>query len=103
MPIPKNIAKSHKVSVQRRNLISLPKEVREKLNISEGDVLDIRIEGNKIVMEPYKLIPSSQTYFWTEKTQKDMLEAKRDKEAGKIREFKNIDEFMEGLNNDQKI
>lgn len=100
MPTPKDITKSHKISVQRRNLISLPREVREKLNISEGDVLDVHIEGNKIVMEPYKLIPSSQAYFWSEKTQKDMLEARRDKESGKIREFKNIDEFMEGLNND---
>lgn len=100
MPTPKNISKSHRISVQKRNLISLPKDVREKLNIGEGDVLNVRIEGNKIVMEPYKLIPSSQAYFWTQKIQNDMVEAKRDKESGKIREFKNIDEFMEGLNND---
>jgi AbrB family looped-hinge helix DNA binding protein len=100
MPTPKKVFKSHRISVQKRNLISLPKDVREKLNIGEGDVLDVRIEGNKIVMEPYKLIPSSQAYFWTQKTQNDMVEAKRDKESGKTREFKNIDEFMEGLNND---
>ncbi len=100
MPTPKKISRSHRISVQKRNLISLPKDVREKLNIGEGDVLDVRIEGNKIVMEPYKLIPSSQAYFWTQKTQNDMVEAKRDKESGRTREFNNIDEFMEGLNND---
>ena len=100
MPTPRKIAKSHKVSVQRRNLISLPKEVRQKLNIGEGDVLDVRIEGNKIIMEPFKLIPSSQTYFWAEKTQRDMIEAKNDVESGRVREFQTMEEFLEGLDND---
>jgi len=100
MPTIKKSIKSHKVSVQKRNLISLPKEIREKLNISEGDMLDIRIEGNKIVLEPYKLIPSSQAYFWSEKTQKDMLEAKEDVRDGRVREFSNVTEFLKGLDND---
>lgn len=100
MATPKKIVKNHRVSVQRRNLISLPKEIREKLKIHEGDILDIRIEGDRIVMEPYKLIPTSQSYFWTETTQKDMLEAKQDVNAGKVREFLNIDDFMKGLGDD---
>lgn len=100
MPTVKKTVKSHKISVQKRNLISLPKEIREKLNISEGDMLDIRIEGNKVVLEPYKLIPSSQAYFWSDKTQKDMLDAKEDIKAGRVREFTNVNEFLKGLDND---
>jgi len=100
MTIARKTPKSHKVSVQRRNLISLPKEIRELLKIGEGDVLDVRVEGNKIVMEPYKLVPSSQAYFWTEKTQRDMLEAKEDIKSGRVREFSNVDEFLKGLDND---
>ncbi|WP_418792348.1 AbrB/MazE/SpoVT family DNA-binding domain-containing protein [Phosphitispora sp. TUW77] len=100
MPTPKKVLKSHRVSVQRRNLISLPKEIRDKLKIAEGDVLEVRVEGNKIIMEPYKLIPSSQAYFWTDKTQKDMIEAKKDLDSGRIREFSNVDEFLKGLDND---
>lgn len=87
---------SQKVFVQRRNLISLPREIRDVLDINEGDVLDIRLEDNKIVIEPMKLVPSSQAYFWTEKTQNDMLEAKKDIESGNIREFKNMKEFLDG-------
>jgi len=88
---------SHKVSVQRRNLICLPKDIRETLNINEGDVLDIRLVDNKIVIEPMKLIPSSQAYFWTEKTQNDMLEAKKDVNSGKVREFETIKDFLDGI------
>lgn len=94
------IAKSYKVSVQRRNLITLPSEIRKKLNITEGDVLDVRLDDNKIIIEPYKLVPSSQAYFWSDKVQKDMLEAKEDVNAGRVREFSNIDEFLEGLQDD---
>lgn len=92
--------KSYKVSVQRRNLITLPKEVREKLKISEGDVLDLRISENKIIIEPYKLVPSSQAYFWNKKTQEDILEAREDVKAGRVREVTSIEEFLEGLEDD---
>ena len=88
---------SQKIFVQRRNLISLPREIRDVLDINEGDVLDIRLEDNKIVIEPMKLIPSSQAYFWNEKAQNDMMEAKKDIESGNVREFKNIKEFMDGI------
>lgn len=88
---------SYKVFVQKRNLISLPKDFREKLDINEGDVLDIRMVDDKIIIEPMKLIPSSQTYFWTEKTQKDMLDANNDVKSGNVREFKNITEFIDGI------
>jgi len=88
---------SQKIFVQRRNLISIPKEIREVLNINEGDVLDIRLEDNRIIIEPMKLVPSSQAYFWNEKTQNDMLEAKKDIESGNIREFNNIKEFLDDI------
>jgi AbrB family looped-hinge helix DNA binding protein len=93
-------SKSYRVSVQRRNLITLPKEVRKKLKISEGDILDLRISENKIIMEPYKLVPSSQAYFWNKKTQEDILEAREDVKAGRVREVSSIDEFLEGLEDD---
>jgi len=88
------------VSVKRRNLITLPKEVRKELKISEGDMLDVRISENKIIMEPYKLVPSSQAYFWNKKTQEDILEAREDVKAGRVREVSSINEFLEGMEDD---
>jgi looped-hinge helix DNA binding domain, AbrB family len=88
---------SHKIFVQKRNLISLPREIREYLNINEGDVLDIRMENNKIIIEPMKLVPSSQAYFWSDKVQSDMLEAKNDVDSGNVREFNSVNEFLDGI------
>ena len=88
---------AHKIFVQKRNLISIPRDIREQLNILEGDVLDIRLVDNRIIIEPMKLVPSSQAYFWFDKTQKDMLEAQKNIESGEVREFENIEEFLEGI------
>lgn len=88
---------SHKIFVQKRNLISLPRDIREQLNINEGDVLDIRMENNKIIIEPMKLVPSSQAYFWSDKLQSDMLEAKNDVDSSNVREFNSVNEFLDGI------
>ena len=88
---------SHKIFVQKRNLISIPRDIREQLNINEGDVLDIKMDNNRIIIEPMKLVPSSQAYFWSEDTQNDILEAKNDVDSGNVREFNTINEFLDGI------
>lgn len=42
--------------LSRRGQITLPKEVREKLGLKAGDVLLLRVEGGKIVLEPALLL-----------------------------------------------
>jgi AbrB family looped-hinge helix DNA binding protein len=88
---------SHKIFVQKRNLISIPRDIREQLNINEGDVLDVKMDNNRIIIEPMKLVPSSQAYFWSDATQNDMLEAKNDVDSGNVREFNTINEFLDGI------
>ncbi len=88
---------SHKIFVQKRNLISIPRDIREQLNINEGDVLDVKMDNNRIIIEPMKLVPSSQAYFWSEATQNDILEAKNDVDSGNVREFNTINEFLDGI------
>lgn len=87
----------YKVFVQRRNLISIPRDIRDALFIREGDVLDMRLDDNKIIIEPMKLVPASQAYFWSDKTQSDLLEARKDVESGNTREFKSVREFLDGI------
>jgi len=92
--------KSYTIPLQKRNLITLPKEVREKLEIYEGDMLDLRVEDNKIIIEPYRLVPASQAYFWSKETQANMLEAQEDLNSGRVRKFNSIQDFAEGIEDD---
>ena len=43
----------HKVvRVTRKYQITLPKEVRERLGIRVGDLLRVKVEGGRVVLEP---------------------------------------------------
>ena len=99
MPNADRVLPSLRIAVQRRNLISLPREIREQLNIREGDVLEARVEDGKLIMEPYKLVPASQAYFWSKQTQQDLREAEQDVAAGQVRDFANVEEYLKGLAN----
>lgn len=39
------------VRVHRKGVIVIPAEVRKKLNIAEGSVLELEVEGDKIVLK----------------------------------------------------
>ena len=39
------------VKVHRKGVIVIPAEVRRKLNITEGSVLELEVEGDKIVLK----------------------------------------------------
>lgn len=48
---------SETIRVGKKFTIVLPKDIRTKLNIREGDLLNIRVEGSKIILEPKRSDP----------------------------------------------
>jgi len=46
------------VQVKKKAQVTIPKEIREQLAISEGDVLEVRVENEAVVMRPR---PSDKT------------------------------------------
>jgi AbrB family looped-hinge helix DNA binding protein len=44
------------LSLSRRGQITLPKEVREKLGLRPGDVLLLKVEEGRLVLEPALLL-----------------------------------------------
>ncbi|MEM4774623.1 MAG: AbrB/MazE/SpoVT family DNA-binding domain-containing protein [Sulfolobaceae archaeon] len=41
----------YRVKVYKKGIIVIPKEVREKLGIKEGDILELVIDGERISLE----------------------------------------------------
>lgn len=44
------------VNVLSKGLITIPKKMREKVGIKEGDVALVTVKGKKIIIEPHKKI-----------------------------------------------
>jgi AbrB family looped-hinge helix DNA binding protein len=85
------------VSVMEKGLVTLPKKIRDELHIAPGDAVDVEVRDGEVVLRPVKVIPKSQAYFWTEKVQKRIRQSEKDLEAGRYKEFEDVDELIREL------
>ncbi|MCD6538520.1 AbrB/MazE/SpoVT family DNA-binding domain-containing protein [Candidatus Bathyarchaeota archaeon] len=68
------------VRVDERGRVVIPKSIREKVKLKEGEYVNVRVEGRSIVMEPLESV--ADKYFG----------------AFKISRWpKDLDEFMVGV------
>jgi AbrB family looped-hinge helix DNA binding protein len=50
------------VKVLRGGQITMPKELRKVLEIKEGDILEVQMEKNKVVLKPKILVDKDQAW-----------------------------------------
>lgn len=80
---------SHRVTIpitriSPKHQITIPKEIYESLQLEVGDFLNVKVEGEKIIIVPTKMIPKDQAWFWTKEWQEKEREAEEDIKAGKL-------------------
>jgi antitoxin MazE len=83
--------------IRSRSQITIPSEVIKKLNLKQGDTLEVNIEGNQIVLRPVVAIPKDQTYFWTKEWQQEERQVQSDIETNKIKSTKSKKELFKDL------
>jgi antitoxin MazE len=84
--------------VTRNHQVSIPKEIRDRLNLHEGDYVEVEERDGEIVMVPKKLIDADQAWFWTPEWQAGEREAEEDLRAGRVAgPFKNVEEMKKHL------
>ena len=87
------------VQMKRRGSITIGKAIRKTLNLAdEGDLFEIRVKDGCIVLEPKKLIPSDQAWYWSEEWQAGEREAREDIAAGRVIHANSVEELIEKLN-----
>lgn len=84
--------------VTRNFQVSIPKEIRDKIRIEQGDFIEVSERDGEIVMTPKKLIDADQAWFWSPEWQKGEREADEDIKAGRVSgPFKTIEELKKHL------
>jgi AbrB family looped-hinge helix DNA binding protein len=63
--------------VLRSGQVTFPKEVRELLNLKEGDIIDFQIKGSEVVVRPKVMIDKGKVEVWK------MFEEMHEKMKGK--------------------
>ncbi len=84
------------LTISSKGQIAIPKEIRDSLNIKEGDRLVYKVEMGKIVLEPVVSVPRSQSYFWTPEVQEKVKKADENFKAGNFNTYK-VDTFIKEL------
>jgi AbrB family looped-hinge helix DNA binding protein len=84
------------VKILRHGQITLPKEIRKILGVEEGDLLEVGLEDARVFLQP-KILVDKQTVLSEAGEIKisEALEALKKKE---VKEFDNVDDFIEELN-----
>jgi len=83
--------------VTRNGQVTIPIQMRRQMGINEGDLIELDVVGDHLILVPKKLIDKSQAYFWTTEWQAAEREAQSDIDAGRILEFSTIDEVLAEL------
>lgn len=83
--------------IRERAQITIPNEIIQSLNLKSGDMVDISVADNKIVLKPVMMIEKEQAWFWTNRWQSAEKEAQKDINEGKVFSADNLNELMEKL------
>ncbi len=84
------------VGVQRRGLIALPTELRQRLHLDEpGAQLEVTERADGVVeLRPSLPVPADQAWFWTERWQQREREVDDYVVAGQVTTFDSGDDFL---------
>jgi AbrB family looped-hinge helix DNA binding protein len=80
--------------VTRNGQVTIPSAMRRKVGIEEGDLIELQVVGDHLVLVPKKLIDKSQAYFWTPEWQMAEREAQADLDAGRVKELDSVDDLL---------
>lgn len=82
------------MALRRKGVITVPQEVRDELDLREGDNLLLTVEDGRIVLTPTALIPRDQAWFWADSWQAGEAEADAQIASGEGTVYRSDEEFL---------
>ena len=89
--------------LRARGTVTIPQDVRDRLDLAEGDQFVVTVEDDRIVLTPTSVIPDDQAWFWTPEWQAGEAEvdaAAARGEQGPV--FRSGEEFLAFLDESMK-
>ena len=77
--------------------MTIPAEIRRAARLVEGDVVEVEMTADGILLRPKKLIDATQAWFWEPAWQAGEREADAAAAAGKSERFESGEEFLAAL------
>jgi hypothetical protein len=71
--------------------------VRTSARMEEGDLFDVSVTPDGILLRPLKLIDATQAWYWAEDWQAGERDVERDRLAGRVTTVTSADAMIESL------
>lgn len=86
-----------KSRVRAKGQITLPNQIRELLNIAEGDGVIFYVREGRVVVEREQTIDPDQAWFWSERWQQEERAAQSDIDSDRVQQYNSIEEALDAL------
>ena len=86
-----------KSRMRARGQITLPNQIRELLNVGEGDGIIFYVRDGQVVIEREQTIDPEQAWFWSERWQQMEQAAQSDIDSGRVIQYNSIEEALDAL------
>ncbi|HVJ50300.1 AbrB/MazE/SpoVT family DNA-binding domain-containing protein [Desulfitobacterium sp.] len=90
------------IRLGKRSVLTLGADLTRDLRLTDGDLLELCVQDGKIILEPKKVIPADQEWFWSEEWQAGEREAQAEIDAGQVKHFGSVEEFLKDLRSDDE-
>lgn len=85
-------------ALRRKGVLTIPQNVRDELELHEGDNLIVTVQDGSIVLTPAApLVPRDQEWFWTPQWQAGEAEADAELARGEGTRYASDEEFLSAL------
>ena len=83
--------------IARHYQVVIPREIRERSNLKEGDLISFEEREGEIVMIPVSVVKKDQAYFWSARWQKEIRESESEIKKGKSRVYRSGAELKKDI------
>jgi len=72
------------MKIRKNYQITIPRNLRNRFNLAEGDYVEVETRNGTIVLKPVKVIQPDQEYFYTNEWQKKEAEVDEEIRRGDV-------------------
>ncbi len=86
-----------RATLRARGQITLPDDVRRAAHLEDGDLLEVEVTPEGILLRPQKIVDATQAWFWNPEWQEGERDVEADQQAGRVTTFATGEEMLAEL------
>ncbi len=77
--------------------VTLPLELRKRLGLKIGDIVEIAVKGYKLILTPKRTVDLEDSWFWSKEWQDAEREVEGHVKAGRVKKARSAEELIRAL------